>query len=74
MRSILDFSAWAEWFHALDAAWLFVPILVFVIVVVRWWSRGLRRTRPVAVEGLLTDRERACRRWNGLPAAADDCQ
>ena len=42
MRSILDFSAWAEWFHALDAAWLFVPILVFVIVVVRWWSRGLR--------------------------------
>lgn len=42
MRSVLDFSAWAEWFHALDAAWLFVPILVFVIVVVRWWSRGLR--------------------------------
>lgn len=42
MRAILDFSAWAEWFQALDAAWLFVPILAFVIVVVRWWSRGLK--------------------------------
>ena len=42
MSAILDFSAWAEWFRALDAAWLFVPILAFVIVVVRWWSRGLK--------------------------------
>ena len=42
MRAMLDFNAWAEWFRALDAAWLFVPILAFVIVVVRWWSRGLK--------------------------------
>ncbi len=45
MRAILDFSAWAEWFGALDTAWLFAPILVFVIVVVRLWSRGLRADR-----------------------------
>jgi len=42
MRAILDFSAWAEWFRALNAAWLFVPILAFVIVVIRLWSRGLK--------------------------------
>lgn len=46
MRAILDFNAWAEWFRALDAAWLFVPILAFVIVVVRWWSRGLKSDKP----------------------------
>jgi len=45
MRAVLDFSAWAEWFRSLDAAWLFVPILAFVIVVVRWWSRGLKSDR-----------------------------
>jgi len=42
MRAFLDFSAWAEWIRSLDAAWLFVPILAFVIVVVRLWSRGLK--------------------------------
>ena len=36
MSAFFDFSAWAEWIRALDAAWLFVPILAFVIVVVRW--------------------------------------
>lgn len=42
MRAVFDFSAWAEWIRSLDHAWLFVLILAFVIVVVRWWSRGLK--------------------------------
>ncbi len=42
MRALLDFSAWAEWFRSVHAAWLFVPILAFVIAVVRLWSRSLR--------------------------------
>ncbi len=46
MTALFDFSAWAEWIRSLDAAWLFVPILAFVIVVVRLWSRGLRSDKP----------------------------
>ncbi len=42
MKALLDFSAWVEWIRSLDHAWLFVLILAFVIVVVRWWSRGLK--------------------------------
>jgi hypothetical protein len=42
LETLFDFSAWAEWILSLDAAWLFVPILVFVIVVVRLWSRGFK--------------------------------
>lgn len=42
LKTLFDFSAWAEWILSLDAAWLFVPILVFVIVVVRLWSRGFK--------------------------------
>ena len=46
MKALLDISAWAEWMRSLDAAWLFVPIMAFVIVVVRLWSRGLRSDKP----------------------------
>lgn len=42
MTALPDFSAWSEWVRSLDAAWLFVPILAFVIVVVRRWSRSLK--------------------------------
>ncbi len=46
MTAFLDFSAWAEWIRSLDAAWLFVPILLFVVVVVRLWSMGLKPDKP----------------------------
>ncbi len=42
MRELLDFNAWAEWIRSLDAAWLFLLIMAFVIVVVGLWSRSLR--------------------------------
>ena len=48
MSALLDFGAWAAWIRSLDAAWLFVPILAFVIVVVRWWSRGLKSDKTRA--------------------------
>lgn len=42
MKGLLDFDAWAEWIRSLDAAWLFLLILAFVIAVVGFWSRSLR--------------------------------
>ena len=42
VTGFLDFDAWAEWIRSLDAAWLFLLILAFVIAVVGLWSRSLR--------------------------------
>lgn len=41
MKGILDIGAWADWFQAVDAAWLFLLALAVVIAVVMFWSRSL---------------------------------
>ena len=42
MKGLLDFDAWAEWIRSMDAAWMFLVILLLVIAVVGFWSRSLR--------------------------------
>ena len=42
VRWFSEINAWFEWTRSLDAGWLFLLILAFVIAVVGFWSRSLR--------------------------------
>ena len=42
MKGLFEFDNWNEWFHQLEAAWLFLLILALVIVAVGFWSKSLR--------------------------------
>jgi len=37
-----DFEAWIAWIRSLDTGWVFLPIMLFVVVVVGLWSRSLK--------------------------------
>ena len=47
MKENLDFGALFGWVRSVDAGWLFLLILAFVVIVVGLWSRdlGARKTK-----------------------------